>query len=119
MCDSPVYQSKEAALAQAVMYVTQGAKGVASIMTLTGATVIINVLAPPSQLGSVVGAAQTLLNLVRALGPAAAGQIWALTVSIRLPGHQFWPFVILSCGALCTSLLYSPQLIRFPAGIQG
>ena len=105
-------------LAQVVLYVTQGVKGVASIMTLTGATVIVNVLAPPDQLGSVVGAAQTLLNLVRALGPAFAGQMWASTVSIQLPGHQFWPFVILSSGALCTSLLYSPQVIRVPPLIE-
>ena len=63
---------RRATAVQSVLYVTQGIKGIASIMALTGATIIVNVLGNqcPGQLGSVVGASQTLLNLVRAAGPA-------------------------------------------------
>lgn len=97
---------------QVVLYVTQGIKGIAGIMALTGATIIVNVLGSqcPGQLGSVVGASQTLLNLVRAVGPALGGLAWALSVSSGAPGHQFRPFVAIAAAALCTTVLYSRRL---------
>lgn len=95
---------------QGVLYVTQSLKGVSGIMALTGATIIVNVLAPPGQLGSVVGAAQTGLNLVRAAGPALSGVAWAVSVSFASPGHQFWPFLTIAVAALGTSLLFTKRL---------
>lgn len=96
-----------------MLYVTQGVKGIAGIMALSGATIIVNVLGSrcDGQLGSVVGASQTLLNLVRAAGPALGGLTWALSVSSGAAGHQFRPFVAVAAAALCSSVLYSR---RFP-----
>ena len=81
-------------------------------MALTGATIIINVLGRQcaGQLGSMLGASQTLLNLARAVGPAVAGLGWASSVASGASSHQFLPFVAVAVPFLCTSVLFSPRL---------
>ncbi len=46
----------------------------------TPAMLLVNLAAPPKDLGSVNGVGQTVSSLVRAMGPALGGVLWAFSL---------------------------------------
>jgi hypothetical protein len=67
----------------------------------------INAAAPPGVAGAVNGAGQAVSSLMRALGPFLGGFAWSLSISIRVPGHQFLVFVCISMVAFLYQFVYS------------
>lgn len=68
--------------------------------------VLVNTSAPRHDMGAVNGLGQTVAALVRALGPALAGVMWAASLALPFQGHQYVPFLALACAALLTQGLY-------------
>ncbi len=62
------------------------------------AVVLVNKAAPAGQLGAVNGAGQMLASAVRGAGPALCGVLWAASLGMRVPWHQFLPFALVSAG---------------------
>lgn len=54
--------------------------------------VIVNVVAPRSQVGAVNGMTVTLASLGRSLGPALSGCVWAFSSSLGFTMHSFIGF---------------------------
>jgi hypothetical protein len=67
--------------------------------------VLVNSLPPPSQLGAVNGAGQTLASLVRGLGPLTGGLLWG--VALRVPHGAFLVFGLCACIAAGALLLFA------------
>ncbi len=91
---------------QACMFVGIGVRSIAKIMALASSTIIINLVAPMKQIGSVNGASQTLNALARAIGPFFAGIVWGLCADSGLPGKQYIPFLASIVGVIATNILY-------------
>lgn len=66
--------------------------------------VLVNKSAPAGQLGAVNGAGQMLASAVRGAAPALCGVIWAASLGLRLPGHQFLPFAVV--GSLFVAIFF-------------
>ncbi|EIE22258.1 MFS general substrate transporter [Coccomyxa subellipsoidea C-169] len=67
---------------------------------------IVNRFAPAAYRGAVNGTAQSMASAVRALGPFLGGVMWAVFSGLDVPGHQLFPFVIISVTSAATVLLY-------------
>lgn len=93
-------------VAGAVLYVVMFLKAFASCSAFTGAIILVNATPSPAQLGAVNGAGQTLASLVRGVGPAVGGVMWAAALQLQLPGQQYMPFVVISCITVGAWLLY-------------
>jgi hypothetical protein len=70
------------------------------------AQAIVNRFAPAAYRGAVNGAAQSMASAVRALGPFLGGVMWAVFSGLNVPGHQLFPFIIISATSVATVLLY-------------
>ena len=79
---------------------------IAKLMALASAAIIVNVVAPMDQIGSVNGAAQTLQGLARSAGPFLAGVIWGSCSESGLPGKQYLPFAGTTTGFIAAAVLY-------------
>jgi len=55
---------------------------------------------------SVAAAGQTLASFVRGVGPALGGVLWAASLELHVPGHQFVVFAVIAAQSLATWLLY-------------
>lgn len=73
------------------------------------AVVLVNKAAPAGQLGAVNGAGQMLASAVRGAAPAICGVIWAASLGLRMPGHQFLPFAIVGAMFIGIFLWYFRQ----------
>eukprot|EP00192_Tetraselmis_astigmatica_P008292 CAMPEP_0117685994 /NCGR_PEP_ID=MMETSP0804-20121206/22140_1 /TAXON_ID=1074897 /ORGANISM="Tetraselmis astigmatica, Strain CCMP880" /LENGTH=652 /DNA_ID=CAMNT_0005497511 /DNA_START=83 /DNA_END=2042 /DNA_ORIENTATION=- len=105
--------------AMAVMCLTLALKSVAATSTFTSSMVMVNVAAPPKQLGQVNGAGQSIAAFVRGAGPAVGGLLWSLSINTGLPYHQFLVFSLLSLMSLGTTLVYYPQILHIPGLEEG
>ncbi len=74
--------------------------------SLVCAQAIVNRFAPAAYRGAVNGTAQSMASAVRALGPFLGGVMWAVFSGLDVPGHQLFPFVIISVTSAATVLLY-------------
>ena len=93
-------------LAQLFMFVAIGIRSIAKVTSLSSSTIIVNTVAPMSQIGSVNGAGQTLNALARSVGPLVAGVIWGTSASSHIPGKQYIPFTGSICLLMITLGLY-------------
>ncbi|MEW5308918.1 MAG: hypothetical protein WDW38_000838 [Sanguina aurantia] len=100
------------ALAVAVLYTAMFLKAIGQSSAFTGSIIFVNAAPPKIQLGTVNGVGQTLASFVRGVGPAAAGILWSACISMRRPGQQFLPFVIVAVTALFTCWLYGYVRIK-------
>lgn len=94
-------------LAQMFMFVAIGIRSIAKVTSLSSSTIIVNTVAPMSQIGSVNGAGQTLNALARSVGPLVAGVIWGTSASSHIPGKQYLPFIGSICLLMITLGLYT------------
>jgi hypothetical protein len=67
-------------------------RALCKMCTFTAFIVIVNIVAPRSQIGAVNGMTVTLASLGRSAGPALSGSMWALTVSLGFQKHAFLGF---------------------------
>eukprot|EP01023_Acetabularia_acetabulum_P037144 TRINITY_DN3516_c0_g2_i1.p1 TRINITY_DN3516_c0_g2~~TRINITY_DN3516_c0_g2_i1.p1 ORF type:complete len:587 (-),score=47.04 TRINITY_DN3516_c0_g2_i1:1229-2863(-) len=75
--------------------------------TFTCSMVMVNGSSPPDQLGSVNGVGQTFGSFARGVGPFIGGMLWAISLHMPIPGHQFFVFIVTSGIMICTALLYN------------
>lgn len=88
-------------------------------LVFLSAVVLVNKSAPAGQLGAVNGAGQMLASAVRGAAPAMCGMLWAASLGLRLPGHQFLPFAVVSVGFIGIFFWYYRQravITRLVAG---
>ena len=76
------------------------------ILATTSSIILMNLTAPPENIGAINGAGQTLASFGRAAGPAVGGVTWALTVQTGLHGHQYLAFAFIGACAMLGQLLY-------------
>lgn len=89
-----------------LLYIAMGTRSVAKIMSFTSSSIILNTHAPKAEMGAVNGAANTMQNAARAIGPAFAGIMWAVTSQMTLAGHQFISFAAVGIGAVITQAVF-------------
>lgn len=89
-------------------------KALCQSCTFTCAFVLINISAPPEQLGRVNGVGQSVASFVRTAGPTAGGFTWALTLGSGLPYHQFIVYSGIALTSLCAAAVYGSHL-KIPA----
>lgn len=94
-------------LVQSCLVLALCIRSVAKIMSLSSSTILINTVAPMSQIGAVNGASQTLAALARAAGPAIGGNVWATFSKLTTAGVQYLPFAAIVVGIAATELLYA------------
>jgi len=96
--------------AMALLCGAHALKAVAATSTFTSSMVMINLAAPPRQLGQVNGMGQSVAAFVRGAGPALGGLLWSLSLSSGLPLHQFLVFAGLCLASVGTCAVYSGRL---------
>eukprot|EP00884_Botryococcus_braunii_P022703 jgi/Botrbrau1/9116/Bobra.0305s0020.1 len=101
---SSLFASQELA-AKVALTVALCLKNVGQNNSFSSSSILVNLMAPPQQVGAINGASQTLASFVRAVGPALGGYVWAFSLSWGI-GHQFFPFAMASFVAVLGSLLY-------------
>lgn len=97
-----------------VMSISLVFKAVAGASTFTSSMVMVNVAAPPKQLGQVNGMGQSLAAFVRGAGPAIGGWLWSVSLATGLPYHQFLIFAGLSLASICMTYIYLPRVLHIP-----
>jgi MFS family permease len=85
--------------------------------SFTSSMVLVNESAPPGSIGAVNGAGQTLASLARAVGPAAAGGLWALAAVTPGGWAQWIPFAVV--GAACAAGTTIFDHVTPPPGEEG
>lgn len=85
---------------------------VAKVSGLNSSIIAVNLVSPKESLGSINGAAMALQSAGRALGPLLSGAIWALSVTLHIPGQQFIGFAVIAVALACTQFLYA--FLRLP-----
>jgi hypothetical protein len=73
--------------------------------------ILVNVTSPIEDIGPVNGFGNMLAAGMRALGPALAGQLWALSIAVVDHGNQFAAFGVVASAFLCTRVLYGRMRI--------
>ena len=73
--------------------------------------ILVNITSPLEDIGPVNGFGNMLAAGMRALGPALAGQLWALSLAVVDSGAQFVAFGVVASAFLCTRLLYGRMRI--------
>lgn len=73
--------------------------------------ILVNVTSPIEDIGPVNGFGNMLAAGMRALGPALAGQLWALSIAVVDHGNQFAAFGVVASAFLCTRILYGRMRI--------
>lgn len=97
-----------------VLFVATGVKSIAKSLALSSSNMLVNLLAPPDQVGAVNGAAMTIASFSRTLGPATAGAVWAASIALARPGQQFLPFGMVASAACGAVVLYSRLRLQAP-----
>lgn len=95
-----------------VLYASFVAKAFAQCSAFTGSIIAVNAAPAQEQLGAVNGVGQTLAALVRGVGPALGGILWAASLGLHARGQQFVTFVIIAAVAAGTIVLY--RFVRLP-----
>lgn len=66
-------------------------------------------------MGQVNGVSMMMASLMRALAPASAGLLWAFSLHLHMPYHQFLTFTLCMLGFLATEVvIFAPMNV--PAG---
>ena len=92
--------------AKVVLYSSMVVKAFAQCSAFTGAIIMVNAAPQPEQLGDVNGVGQTLAALVRGIGPAMGGIMWAASLDIHSAGQQFLPFAVIAVVAVVNWVLF-------------
>ena len=87
-------------LVQAIIYVAIAITKLTTQTAFTSSMVIINSIAPRSQLGSVNGIRMMLAAFGRSSGPILGGTIWGLSATLHFPGHHFIGFLVPSVALI-------------------
>ena len=77
---------------QGFIYAAITLHALCKMCTFTAFVVLVNMVAPRSQIGAVNGMVVTLASLGRSAGPALSGTMWALSVSLGFKYHAFVGF---------------------------
>eukprot|EP00200_Dunaliella_tertiolecta_P013041 CAMPEP_0202392632 /NCGR_PEP_ID=MMETSP1127-20130417/92481_1 /ASSEMBLY_ACC=CAM_ASM_000462 /TAXON_ID=3047 /ORGANISM="Dunaliella tertiolecta, Strain CCMP1320" /LENGTH=773 /DNA_ID=CAMNT_0048995161 /DNA_START=24 /DNA_END=2345 /DNA_ORIENTATION=- len=99
-------------LSYVVLYVGMAIKAFAQSSSFTGSIVMVNAAPHASQLGTVNGIGQTMAALVRGLGPALGGIMWAASLSFKHAGQQAFPFTLVALVAIAAHVMYA--FVRLP-----
>ncbi|EFJ50590.1 hypothetical protein VOLCADRAFT_103803 [Volvox carteri f. nagariensis] len=100
------------AFAQVFLYLAMVVKAFAQCSAFTGSIIAVNAAPAPEQLGPVNGVGQTLAALVRGVGPALGGLLWAVSLGLHSPGQQFLTFGLIAAVAAANYWLYG--FVRLP-----
>ena len=73
--------------------------------------ILVNITSPLEDIGPVNGFGNMLAAGMRALGPALAGQLWAVSLAVVDSGAQLVAFGVVASAFLCTRLLYGRMRI--------
>lgn len=84
----------------------------AKVGGLNSSIIAVNLVAPKESMGKINGAAMALQSAGRALGPLLSGGIWALSVTLHIPGQQFIGFVVIAVALAATQFIYA--FVRLP-----
>lgn len=97
---------------QVVLYFSMVLKAFAQCSAFTGAIIMVNAAPSPDQLGDVNGVGQTLAAFVRGIGPALGGILWAASLGLHVPGHQFLTFAVIALVAVGNWFLFGHVSVR-------
>ncbi|GAX74058.1 hypothetical protein CEUSTIGMA_g1508.t1 [Chlamydomonas eustigma] len=86
---SVAQQRSHLVLANVLLYGGMVVRALCQACSFNGSIIMVNASPEPSELGQVNGLGQATASLVRGLGPALAGLIWAFSLSMHLDGQQF------------------------------
>ncbi|KAG2445989.1 hypothetical protein HXX76_000592 [Chlamydomonas incerta] len=95
-----------------LLYGSMVVKAFAQCSAFTGSIIAVNAAPSQEQLGAVNGVGQTLAALVRGVGPALGGILWAVSLGLHSAGQQFLTFVIIALIAVGNYFLYA--FVRLP-----
>ncbi|KAG2501487.1 hypothetical protein HYH03_001264 [Edaphochlamys debaryana] len=95
-------RAASAAAASVLLYFTTSIHAISLCNTAVGAMIAMNTAPSAEQLGAVNGVGQTLAALLRGVGPALGGVLWAASLGLHAPGQQFLTFALVACGALAS-----------------
>ncbi|KXZ56025.1 hypothetical protein GPECTOR_2g1577 [Gonium pectorale] len=98
--------------AMLVLYSSMVVKAFAQCSAFTGSIIAVNAAPAPEQLGAVNGVGQTLAALVRGVGPATGGLLWAASVGLHAAGQQFLTFAFIAVLAVGNYVLF--RFVRLP-----
>ncbi|GLC73711.1 hypothetical protein PLESTF_001411000 [Pleodorina starrii] len=98
--------------AQVFLYGAMVVKAFAQSSAFTGSIIAVNAAPSPAQLGAVNGVGQTLAALVRGVGPALGGLLWAVSLGLHSAGQQFLTFGLIAAVAAVNYGLYG--FVRLP-----
>ncbi|GIL70232.1 hypothetical protein Vretifemale_1079 [Volvox reticuliferus] len=101
-----------AIFAQVFLYFAMVVKAFAQCSAFTGSIIAVNAAPSQEQLGAVNGVGQTLAALVRGVGPALGGLLWAVSLGLHSPGQQFLTFGLIAAVAAANFGLYG--FVRLP-----
>lgn len=71
-------------------------RNAAASMTFTAIITIMNQVAPEGKLGELNGIGQGLGSIVRTIGPASGGLLWAASMNMQVEYHQYFAFSLMS-----------------------
>lgn len=71
-------------------------RNAAASMAFTAIITIMNQVAPEGKLGELNGIGQGLGSIVRTVGPASGGLLWAASMNMHVAYHQFFAFSLMS-----------------------
>lgn len=71
-------------------------RNAAASMSFTAIITIMNQVAPEGKLGELNGIGQGLGSIVRTVGPASGGLLWAASMKMHVAYHQFFAFSLMS-----------------------
>ena len=89
------------------MYLAMALRGPFKITALNSSIIVVNQFAGKKTMGRVNGAAMSLQSAGRALGPVLSGTVWAISVSLNIPGQQFIGFALVAIAMVGTQFIYS------------
>eukprot|EP00884_Botryococcus_braunii_P021799 jgi/Botrbrau1/8302/Bobra.0251s0028.1 len=93
-------------LAEALIWLGIMLRALCKTCSFTAFMVIVNVVAPRSQVGAVNGMTVTLASLGRSIGPALSGAVWALSSSLGFTMHSFIGFGAVAIALAAARLVY-------------
>jgi|APGre2960657404_1045060.scaffolds.fasta_scaffold93346_1 hypothetical protein len=103
--------------AAGLLYAVMVVRAIGNCCAFTGALILVNAAAHPSQLGAVNGFGQSVASLVRGLGPALGGLLWSSSLALGGAGHQFLPFAAVSLAALGGAAVFCHPRLREVRGL--
>lgn len=85
-------------------------RSVLGTSVFTSSAIMVNISAPPGQLGAVNGFGSSIVALLRGVGPGLGGWLWSATLAIGVPYHQYISYAVVAVGLLGTSYYYTDIL---------